>query len=80
MENLTKEQIKNKVLEIACDIDMDVTLDEPITNHLDSLDMVELVMDIEKHWNIAITDSETDNVQKLEDFVDIVYDKTHKRI
>jgi len=80
MEDLTKEQIRNKVVEIATQLNEDVTLEEPIMNQLDSLDIVELVMELEKEWNIAISDSEADNVQKLEDFVDIIYDKTHKRI
>lgn len=44
--------------------------------HLDSLEQVELIMLIEKEFNIVITDNECEFLVKVEDLYNIVEKKT----
>lgn len=75
--NITEQQ-KNEVKEIisdqlGCDIE-EVKDDALLGDHLgaDSLDTVELVMEMEKHFDIAIPDEEADEIKTVEDFYPVI--------
>jgi acyl carrier protein len=46
---------------------------------LDFLDVVELVMEVEKDFTIAITDEESERIKTLEDIVKLIQDKQRKQ-
>lgn len=80
MEGLTKENVLADLKEMAvskgADAD-DVTMEANPTNvGLDSLDIAELVMDVEKKYNISISDSETKTIANFGDICDLVLEKT----
>ena len=72
--------IKGKVIEIIVDklgVDEgEVTLEANFTNDLgaDSLDTVELIMEFEKEFNIAIPDEEAEKIQTVGDAVTYIGD------
>ncbi len=72
--------IKGKVIEIIVDklgVDEgEVTLEANFTNDLgaDSLDTVELIMEFEKEFNIAIPDEEAEKIQTVGDAVTYISD------
>ncbi len=63
--------IKSKVISIIVDKlgveENEVTTDASFTNDLgaDSLDTVELIMEFEKEFNIAIPDDQAENIQTV---------------
>lgn len=72
---MEKNEIVSKVTEILKDrieegkeISMNQTLHEDLG--LDSLDSVELIMECEKTWNIAITDEVAEKIKTVQDLVD----------
>jgi acyl carrier protein len=42
---------------------------------IDSLDKIELIMEIERHFNISITDEETANIKNILDIHDLIINK-----
>ena len=77
---MNKKEIEDKVLIIAQDLNSDIELDSDIMNYFDSLDIVEFTMNVEKEYNIAIMDSEIENIKNINDVVELVVIKTEKRI
>ncbi len=67
--------IKSKVISIIVDKlgveESEVTLEASFTNDLgaDSLDTVELIMEFEKEFNIAIPDDQAENIATVGDAV-----------
>lgn len=76
---VTKENIETRILTILKDFDIEesIVLNSDFVKNLglDSLDVVELIMSIEKDFNITITDDEAEKINTLEDAVKLVYDK-----
>jgi len=70
--------IKGKVIEIIVDklgVDEgEVTLEANFTNDLgaDSLDTVELIMEFEKEFNIAIPDDQAEKIQTVGDAISFI--------
>ncbi len=75
------EDIEKKVKSIVCDdlgIDADKVKSESTLTHdlgADSIDVVELVMAIEDHFDIEIPDSEADKIKTVGHLVDFVMAK-----
>ena len=67
--------VKNKVISIIVDKlgveESEVTMEASFTNDLgaDSLDTVELIMEFEKEFNIAIPDDHAENIATVGDAV-----------
>ena len=53
------------------------TLEDDID--LDSIDRIDMVMDIEKEWDITISDPEMERLRTVEDVLRTIRDKTHIR-
>ena len=72
------EEIQSKVVEIIVDklgVDVsEVSLESNFTNDLgaDSLDTVELIMEFEKEFNIAIPDDQAEKIATVEDAVKFI--------
>ena len=72
--------IKSKVISIIVDKlgveESEVTLEASFTNDLgaDSLDTVELIMEFEKEFNIAIPDDQAENIATVGDAVTYIQD------
>jgi acyl carrier protein len=70
--------IKSKVISIIVDKlgveESEVTHEASFTNDLgaDSLDTVELIMEFEKEFNIAIPDDQAENIQTVGDAVSYI--------
>ena len=45
------------------------------TLEIDSIDKIELIMEIERHFNITITDEETSNIKNILDIHDLIINK-----
>ncbi|MEN8786312.1 MAG: acyl carrier protein [Flavobacteriales bacterium] len=73
-------EIQSKVIEIIVDklgVDAsEVTLESNFTNDLgaDSLDTVELIMEFEKEFNIAIPDDQAEKIATVGDAVTFIND------
>lgn len=74
----TKEEIDEKIREIVCNqlgvSEENLTGDTSFVNDLgaDSLDTVELVMEIEEEFNLSIPDDEVEDIQTVQAAVDYV--------
>ncbi|UTW64160.1 acyl carrier protein [bacterium SCSIO 12741] len=72
--------IKNNVISIIVDKlgveESEVTMEASFTNDLgaDSLDTVELIMEFEKEFNIAIPDDHAENIATVGDAVNYITD------
>lgn len=72
--------IKSKVISIIVDKlgveESEVTMEASFTNDLgaDSLDTVELIMEFEKEFNIAIPDDQAENIATVGDAVKYIQD------
>jgi acyl carrier protein len=70
--------VQSKVVAIIVDKlgveETEVTSEASFTNDLgaDSLDTVELIMEFEKEFNIAIPDDQAENIQTVGDAVDYI--------
>lgn len=70
--------VKNKVISIIVDKlgveESEVTMEASFTNDLgaDSLDTVELIMEFEKEFNIAIPDDHAENIATVGDAVNYI--------
>ncbi|MDB0063036.1 acyl carrier protein [Crocinitomicaceae bacterium] len=73
-------EIQSKVVEIIVDklgVDAsEVTLESNFTNDLgaDSLDAVELIMEFEKEFKIAISDDQAENLATVGDVISFIFD------
>lgn len=71
LKHITMSDVKSKVISIIVDklgVDEgEVTNEASFTNDLgaDSLDTVELIMEFEKEFNIAIPDEQAENIQTV---------------
>ena len=75
-------EVKGKVIEIIVDklgVDEgEVTVEASFTNDLgaDSLDTVELIMEFEKEFNIAIPDDQAEKIQTVAQAVEYIEENT----
>lgn len=75
---MTKEEIAAKVKPIAakylCENENDIQLDANIREEYggDSLDIVQIVMDVEHAFSISISDEAADSINTVQDIVDEV--------
>ena len=70
-------KINDRILDVVGDLDLGIrTFDEDLKGSagLDSLDMVELSIGIEREFNIIIPDAELVNFKTLNDFKQFVMD------
>jgi acyl carrier protein len=78
IKNLEMSDIKSRVISIIVDKlgveESEVTNEASFTNDLgaDSLDTVELIMEFEKEFNIAIPDDQAENIQTVGDAVSYI--------
>ena len=78
---MNKEEIKNKIKEIIADkngIKISDVKDESNVQAdlgLDSLDRFELFMELEKEFNVTITDEEAETVFTVNEFAELVEQK-----
>lgn len=78
---MTRKEIESQVIEIISDytgveksvINADTVIDTDLG--IDSLDHVELMMSIEKDFQISLTIDEICDTQKVDDVVDLIMEK-----
>jgi|TARA_R100000081_G_C4662395_1_gene88284 acyl carrier protein len=75
--------MKTKIIELLSNklgVDEEKILE---TSHIvddlgaDSLDAIELVMDVEKEFDITIADEEADKIETVQDIIDVVASKAN---
>ena len=78
-----REKMKTKIIELLSNklgVDEEKILE---TSHIvddlgaDSLDAIELVMDVEKVFDITIADEEADKIETVQDIIDVVASKAN---
>lgn len=73
---MTREKIKEKIVGIIEDlgVGVEVTEESSLANDLgfDSLDVVELTINVEKEFKIDISDDEVSEVETVKDVIDVV--------
>lgn len=73
---MTRENIKEKIVGIIEDlgVGVEVTEESSLANDLgfDSLDVVELTINVEKEFKIDISDDEVSEVKTVKDVIDVV--------
>lgn len=77
-EGINKADILVRLKEILLDfssIEVSESHDVRDIHGLDSLDMVEFVMKIEKEFDITFTDDEMISTKTVEEFIDLTVDK-----
>jgi acyl carrier protein len=78
---MKKEEIFEKVkfsFEDYIGLDEDLIVNEANLKDdlgLDSLDVVELIMEYEKEFNISVPDEDIDNIKTIENIVDYLYSR-----
>lgn len=78
---MEKKEILEKIRDLVCEqlsIERDaVQLDTEIYKGLgaDSLDLVEMLMNVESEWDIVVEDGEVGDLKVIGDVVDLVYKK-----
>ena len=77
---MKKELIEKEVIEIIqefCCVDDEILLDTNLADDLglDSLDMVEITMELEERLDISLEDEEVANVKTVSDLVELILDK-----
>jgi acyl carrier protein len=84
-ETISKKVIQQKVTEIIVDklgiLESEVTLKAKFINDLgaDSLDIVELIMEFEKEFNISVPDADAEKILTVENAVDFIYKTVNKK-
>lgn len=79
MTTQTKEQISDRILDIIADKNEmpreKIAMNALLTTDLgfDSLDAVELIMEVEKEWNLALPDEETEKLTTVQSLVDFAW-------
>lgn len=78
---MEREEIKRKIIELVetkGDENAQITDDKPLKElGLDSLDCIELMIDVEREFDVEIPDEKSENVRTIEDVVNIVIE--HKK-
>lgn len=73
---MTREKIKEKIVGIIEDLGgyVEVSEESSLANDLgfDSLDVVELTINVEKEFKIDISDDEVSEVKTVKDVIDVV--------
>ena len=71
MSQSIEEKVRNIIVERLGVDESEVTLEASFTNDLgaDSLDTVELIMELEKEFNISIPDEQAEQIQTVVDAV-----------
>ena len=72
MRRITQEEkdwVREKISEY------DLFPEDSDTLEIDSIDKIELVMEIERHFNITITDDEASNIKNILDIYDLIINK-----
>ena len=71
MSQSIEEKVRKIIVERLGVDDSDVTLEASFTEHLgaDSLDTVELIMELEKEFNISIPDEQAEQIKTVGDAV-----------
>ncbi len=72
MRRITQEEkdwVREKISEY------DLFPEDSDTLEIDSIDKIELVMEIERHFNITITDDEASNIKNILDIHDLIINK-----
>lgn len=79
---MNREEILNRlkeiIQEIICDDSVEITEDSGLVDELglDSLEAMELMMEVENEFEITIPEKEIDNFSKVRDFIDYL-EKNH---
>lgn len=81
-----KNKVENFILEnidTICNREMNwnsETLDEGVANNgMDSLDFIELVMELEEQFDVSILEEEVDQCRTIRDLIILVDKKVHNR-
>lgn len=70
---MERQQIEEKIIEFAKKVNgSEVNIDDKMSEHLDSLDIVELSMKCEYELNIHINDDEWEQAETFKDCCDII--------
>ena len=72
MRRITQEEkdwVREKISEY------DLFPEDSDTLEIDSIDKIELVMEIERHFNITITDDDASNIKNILDIHDLIINK-----
>lgn len=71
MSQSIEEKVRKIIVERLGVDESDVTLEASFTEHLgaDSLDTVELIMELEKEFNISIPDDQAENISTVGDAI-----------
>ena len=72
MRRITQEEkdwVREKISEY------DLFPEDSDTLEIDSIDKIELIMEIERHFNITITDDEASNIKNILDIHDLIINK-----
>ncbi len=71
------EKLKPFIADRLSVTEEEVTLDKTLKDlSADSLDSVELIMEVEKEYNIAIPDSDVEKLTNIQSIVDYIADHT----
>ena len=77
---MEEKEIEKRIIELVeniSDENVEITADRDLKDFgFDSLDKVELIMEVEKEFDIIIPDDKTDDVNTVEDLVKIVEEYT----
>lgn len=79
----TFEVIADEAIELVTDrigFDRPIKLDDNLTSDLcaDSLDIVELIVDVERKYDIHFSDEETAKIKTVRDVADLIYNTINK--
>ncbi|MEG1529589.1 MAG: acyl carrier protein [Clostridia bacterium] len=74
------EKLQAMIAEQLCKSKDDITMDCDIIKDLgaDSLDIVEMLMNIETEWNIVVDDSEVGDMKTIGDVVSFIESKSKR--
>jgi len=80
----TSKSNEERVIDLICDKcelrREEVTMDKKLGSELgfDSLDAVELIMEVEKEWDVALADEDAEKVVTVRDLVNLLQKNIHK--
>lgn len=76
---MTQEEVGQTIInEIKEQHRIDLSEDAVITDHLDSLDIMESIMTIEELFEVEIPDEDIDSMEKISDLITYVHEKVEK--
>ena len=84
MMEKTFEQLTSEIVETISDrlgVDNTININDNLINDLgaDSLDTVELIMDIERKYDVHLSDDETSEIKTVRDIVTHVYNAINQK-